>query len=104
MTMTLTQQRDVIQAAIDGKNIEKLPISGVDGTNWSSMVGDRLFDFARYDYRVKPPALRPHYPAITRDPIQRYMVSGELFPQDNLPVNIIGFIRLATEYPPVMLP
>ena len=97
--MTPQEMIAVIQAYADGKAIETN-----DGRPDWWAVEVPVFNFHKFTYRVKPAALRPHWPAITRNPMGLYMVSSEVFSQDNQPKHIIGFVRLATEYPPVMLP
>lgn len=111
MTMTLEQQRDVIQAAIDGKRIEMFkPTANAPMGEWVGIV-PASFNFNTLDYRIAPPALRPHWPAVIHMPkMNRYIISDRLYAcvedanvaeHDTLHT---GSIRLATEYPPVMLP
>lgn len=103
MRMTLQQQRDIIDAAIRGEEIEFCFMG--DDKLWSKHNAPR-FDFTRYSYRVKPPELRPHWPAIIRLPDGRHTISTWLYAKgDEISfVDLVGFVRLATEYPPVMLP
>lgn len=51
-----------------------------------------------------PVTLRPHYPALIRSPMLSHSVTSVLFASEDDARHIIGFVRLATEYPPVMLP
>lgn len=54
--MTLQEQRDVIQAAIEGKPIEWRPIRDVSNPVWALLDNhvDPVFNFFGYEYRVKP--------------------------------------------------
>lgn len=101
--MTPQEMIDVIQAHADGKKIQMCR-KGED--KWLDCVPPSpLFDFMNTNYRVKPPALRPHWPAIFVVPNGYTFLSKELYAEDNRPVQLaLGFVRLATEYPPVMLP
>jgi hypothetical protein len=64
--MTLKGQRDIIQAAIDGKEIEySHKASAADGEwlpcHYNSNLIAALFDFANLYYRVKPqPKYKPY--------------------------------------------
>lgn len=100
--MTPQEMISVIQAHADGKQIQMCR-KGED--RWLDCVPPSpLFDFMNTNYRVKPPALRPHWPALVRSPIMSHSVTGVLFASDDEARDVIGFVRLATEYPPVMLP
>ncbi len=109
MIMTLEQQRDIIQAAIDGSKIE---FADIFTGKWCSKHDlDNGFDFQNFTYRIAPPALRQHWPAVIRyDNSGVIAVTDRLYTSDDEarsdreggpPVSVI---RLATEYPPVMLP
>lgn len=101
--MTPQEMIDVITAFRDGKPVE----TNDGGSDWWPVLSPH-FNFHRYNYRVKPPALRPHWPAIIQYGASSYSITDRLYPafeeadRDTGP----GFkvIRLATEYPPVMLP
>lgn len=98
--MTPQEMIDVITAFRDGKPVE----TNDGGSDWWPVLSPQ-FNFHRYNYRVKPPALRPHWPAIFVVPNGYTFLSKELYAEDNRPVQLaLGFVRLATEYPPVMLP
>lgn len=105
MRMTLQQQRDIIDAAIRGEEIEFCFMAG--DKLWSKHNAP-MFDFTRYTYRVKPPELRPHWPAVVvsskPDGTIVYSVSNMLFAKPEDLIGKDGALRLATEYPPVMLP
>ena len=51
MTQSIESMIEVLQAYKDGKKIEYL--STMDGT-WSSCIGEPLFNFDDYQYRVAP--------------------------------------------------
>lgn len=95
--MTPQEMIDVIQAYRDGKLVE----TNDGGSDWWPVLSPQ-FNFNRFTYRIKPPVLRPHWPAVVRTPCMEYIVTAEVFPEDHPPLQ--GYIRLATEYPPVMLP
>lgn len=103
MKMSLHQQRNIIDAAINGEEIEFCFMGDLDASLWCRHNAP-MFDFTRYNYRVKPPALRPHWPALVRSIIMQHTVTSALFASDAEASHILGFVRLATEYPPVMLP
>lgn len=98
---------NVIQAHADG-----LPVEWIRKTKRTDRdllsPEETDFNFIEYDYRVKSPTLRPHWPAITMsndpDGTVRYGVSALLFDHPNRLIGKEGALRLATEYPPVMLP
>jgi len=108
--MTPQEMIDVIAAYRDGKQIEAQP-AGIfgDGVPWK-LCGQPTFNFPEYNYRVKPPALRPHWPAVLNVRSVGMTVSDMLFPDvDSAKTQYctssgLTVIRLATEYPPVMLP
>lgn len=99
---------DVIQAYIDGKQIQMCEWLKTDWNDCKLL--SPMFDFCHYEYRVKPAALRPHWPALLECRGIDYQVVGDtLFATEadarkyyNPPS--VKVIRLATEYPPVMLP
>lgn len=97
--MTPQEMIDVITAFRDGKPVE----TNDGGSDWWPVLSPQ-FNFHRYNYRVKPPALRPHWPALVRSIIMQHTVTSALFASDAEASHILGFVRLATEYPPVMLP
>lgn len=102
--MTPQEMIDVIQAHADGK---KLQWTNKRGNTWLDCDEPTpQFAFNICDYRIKPPALRPHYPVPVLMLNGTYSISRELFTSDGISkhTNIISFVRLATEYPPVMLP
>ena len=97
--MTPVQMIAVIQAHCNGKTIQ---FKEIDRAAWCDCESP-LFDFAHYDYRIAPPSVRrPHWPAICRLSNGAYVLSTCLYTGDEPAA--IGFVRLATEYPPVMLP
>lgn len=104
MSMTFDEIIAVIRAHINGWTIEvRIPS---ENTGWY-VIDDPKFDFINCEYRsiqrpATPPVLRPHWPAIVRTPLMEYLVTAEVFPEGHPP--LMGFVRLATEYPPVMLP
>lgn len=51
MTQSIESMIEVLQAYKDGKTIEYL--STMDGT-WSSCIGEPLFNFDVYQYRIAP--------------------------------------------------
>lgn len=51
MTQSIESMIEVLQAYKDGKKIEYLSI--MDGT-WSSCIGEPLFNFDDYQYRIAP--------------------------------------------------
>ena len=51
MTQSIESMIEVLQAYKDGKKIEYL--STMDGT-WSSCIGEPLFNFDDYQYRIAP--------------------------------------------------
>lgn len=102
--MTPQEMIDVITAFRDGKPVE----TNDGGLDWWPVLSPQ-FNFHRYSYRVKPPELRPHWPVLVKQS-GITMVPPELF-SDISEANIywekagsFTVIRLATEYPPVMLP
>lgn len=149
---------DVIQAHADGKQLQMRP---KEDAMWiDCKPPSPMFDFAHYEYRIKPVApakwqyyrrndecfaldandddckcwfdegtgplpdakrdftnlnwrpakqpapvaLRPHWPALQRTPWKTYVIGATLFAEARDACTTDGFIRLATEYPPVMLP
>lgn len=103
MSMTLEQQRDIVQAAIDGKTIEVFRLTKNEPLGgWAATSGP--FNFA-CEHRIAPPALRPHWPALVQLPDGEYAYSTRLYTENDPRLStIIGFVRLMREYPPVMLP
>ena len=103
--MTPQEMIDVIAAYRDGKQIQAQP-AGICGDEvpWKTCRCPD-FNFPEYNYRIKPAALRPHWPAIVRSPFNYFTTTATLFADEaSCRENVIGFVRLATEYPPVMLP
>lgn len=49
--MTLKEQRDIIQAAIDGKKVLQQSTSKI----WMTVYPDHEFDFSMYDYKIEEP-------------------------------------------------
>ena len=98
---------DVLQAHRDGEKIEFREAGNL--RRWDDCLVP-LFDFAHFEYRVKPPALRPHWPAVLNVRSVGMTVSDMLFPDvDSAKTQYctssgLTVVRLATEYPPVMLP
>lgn len=97
--MTPQEMIDVIQAYRDGKSVEYN-----NGDDIWIPIDMPTWNFNKFTYRVKPPELRPHYPALVKSPIMTHSVTGVLFGSEDEARGVIGFVRLATEYPPVMLP
>lgn len=101
--MTPQEMIDVITAFRDGKPVE----TNDGGLDWWPVLSPQ-FNFHRYSYRVKPPELRPHWPAVVAsskpDGTIVYSVSNMLFAKPEDLIGKDGALRLATEYPPVMLP
>lgn len=101
--MTPQEMIDVITAFRDGKPVE----TNDGGLDWWPVLSPQ-FNFHRYSYRVKPPELRPHWPAVVvsskPDGTIAYSVSNMLFAKPEDLIGKDGALRLATEYPPVMLP
>ncbi len=105
--MTPQEMIDVIQAHADGKQIEMRRQD--ESSDWC-WIAAPVWNFSLWDYRVKQPAaLRPHWPVLAHDTqLDIYLVEDVLFPtveeaREFYP-NRLRVIRLATEYPPVMLP
>lgn len=106
--MTPQEMIYVIQAHTDGMKIECREVSGCND-GWHP-VDTPLWDFCHFDYRVRPtpPVLRPHWPAICRVGNSGAILTDALYADAiNAACDINGnggvLIRLATEYPPVML-
>jgi len=106
--MTPQEMIDVIAAYRDGKQIQAQP-AGICGDEvpWKTCRCPD-FNFPEYNYRIKPAALRPHWPAIVMssdpDGTTVYSASNLLFTKPEELIGKAGALRLATEYPPVMLP
>ena len=108
--MTPQEMIDVIAAYRDGKPIEftRFDSNGMP-TGWLP-ISSPSFNFMANDYRVKPVALRPHWPAVLNVRSVGMTVSDMLFPDvDSAKTQFctssgLTVVRLATEYPPVMLP
>lgn len=103
--MTPKEMIEVLQAYEAGKEIEFRdevgrwrPCSHQEGPRWN---------FALYDYRVKPEEkkLVPHWPAIIHEARKRTFVTDSIHPTEANARSTFGssFVRLATEYPPIML-
>jgi hypothetical protein len=101
--MPIEKRHTVSCAYTKGEKIEWRPLS-IGVLPWKPLAPESGLDFSNCEYRIKPVALRPHYPALVRDMMMRHSVSTILFASDAEASHIIGFVRLATEYPPVMLP
>jgi len=50
---TLAEKIEVMQAALDGKEIELVRVVGMSGDNFH-YTDTPMFDWASFDYRVKP--------------------------------------------------
>jgi len=110
MKMSLHQQRDIVDAAMQRKTIEVFkPTIEAPLGEWVPIRTCPVFDFEHFEYRVKPPALRPHWPAVVRNTgTTAWWVTDELFADvATARIELLSDsdeVRLATEYPPVMLP
>lgn len=101
--MTPQEMIDVITAFRDGKPVE----TNDGGSDWWPVLSPQ-FNFHRYIYRVKPPALRPHWPALLTIGVDSHIITDRLYPsledaKTDCASDVTG-VRLVTEYPPVMLP
>lgn len=110
MSMTFDERIAVIRAHINGWTIEvRIPS---ENTGWY-VIDDPKFDFINCEYRsiqrpATPPVLRPHWMVVVLDRGEYYL-SHSLW--ETLDAARPDFtdpaaqpVRLATEYPPVMLP
>lgn len=102
--MTHEEMISVIKAHAEGKAIEVLIPGSID---WH-VTTNPSWNFSGCDYRIKtePLKLVPHWPAINKNE-----AGMRAFTTDRLYSNEVDakidwkdrFIRLATEYPPIML-
>ena len=104
--MTLDEMIAVLEAAKRGEKIEQFCTFSDHTQVWLPYAGNP-FNFAAYDYRIAPkpePKLVAHWPAICK--MTAYFMLADLFVSEEDAKNNIGaeFIRLATEYNPIMLP
>ncbi len=99
--MTYDEMAAIIKAAIRGETIEYRYKACAD---WH-VAEKPQFDFINNEYRIKPaePKLVPHWPALCGDGTYVW-VSGMVFPNLEAAKKYSRcVIRLATEYPPIML-